>query len=319
MPTRTLMNKKQIRFISMKLLFATLLSSCGLILFTPSAKADDAVIQGNGACWFWRIDITGDEEGDIGELTIYEKCDEEDRINWDGYDSFGIGSVGGRKFDWSLANTVFVNGVLAGNQIVIPGEAGTTTEGSTYTITFSQNNVTYLINSTSPLADLRITGNLGSDSGTTFMNLGPYFISYQDRNDNNGIPSEDPIFLWESNVTLTPDRDGSTTLEKGDQLVRASITGNTLQIKHYAYAHKRAGFTSSGEFFNSFLKFVQEDKNRTDVFTIDWRPQPTVALRQTSNLSFDQSQYGSDTLSDPDGQLRKTIDSINAKYGNLLR
>ena len=44
-----------------------------------------------------------------------------------------------------------------------------------------------------------------------------------------------------------------------------------------------------------------------------------VMLRQTYNLSFDQSQHGSDTLSDPDGQLRKTIDSINAKYGNLLR
>jgi hypothetical protein len=46
---------------------------------------------------------------------------------------------------------------------------------------------------------------------------------------------------------------------------------------------------------------------------------PPSALRQTSNLSFDQSQYGSDTLSDPDGQLRKTLDSINAKYGNLLK
>jgi hypothetical protein len=46
---------------------------------------------------------------------------------------------------------------------------------------------------------------------------------------------------------------------------------------------------------------------------------PTPALRQTSNLSFDQSQHGSDTLSDPDGQLRKTIDSINAKYGNLIK
>ena len=48
-------------------------------------------------------------------------------------------------------------------------------------------------------------------------------------------------------------------------------------------------------------------------------PAPAPALRQTSNLSFDQSQYGSDTLSDPDGQLRKTIDSINAKYGNLIK
>lgn len=46
---------------------------------------------------------------------------------------------------------------------------------------------------------------------------------------------------------------------------------------------------------------------------------PAPALRQTSNLSFDQSQHGSDTLSDPDGQLRKTLDSINAKYGNLIK
>jgi len=50
-----------------------------------------------------------------------------------------------------------------------------------------------------------------------------------------------------------------------------------------------------------------------------WNGPAAPALRQTSNLSFDQSQYGSDTLSDPDGQLRKTIDSINAKYGNLLK
>jgi hypothetical protein len=50
-----------------------------------------------------------------------------------------------------------------------------------------------------------------------------------------------------------------------------------------------------------------------------WDGVPTQALRQTSNLSFDQSQHGSDTLSDPDGQLRKTLNSINAKYGNLLR
>jgi len=44
-----------------------------------------------------------------------------------------------------------------------------------------------------------------------------------------------------------------------------------------------------------------------------------VMLRQTSNLSFSQSQYGSDTLSDPDGQLRKILDSVNAKYGNLIK
>lgn len=49
-----------------------------------------------------------------------------------------------------------------------------------------------------------------------------------------------------------------------------------------------------------------------------WGGVPTQALRQTSNLSFDQSQYGTDTLSDPDGELRKTIDSINTKFGSLI-
>jgi hypothetical protein len=44
-----------------------------------------------------------------------------------------------------------------------------------------------------------------------------------------------------------------------------------------------------------------------------------VSVRQSSNLTFTQSRYGSDTLSDPDGELRKTIDSIDAKYGYLIK
>jgi hypothetical protein len=44
-----------------------------------------------------------------------------------------------------------------------------------------------------------------------------------------------------------------------------------------------------------------------------------VYVRQTSNLTFAQSLYGSDTLSDPDGELRKTVDQIMAKYGSLIK
>ncbi len=44
-----------------------------------------------------------------------------------------------------------------------------------------------------------------------------------------------------------------------------------------------------------------------------------VYVRQTSNLTFAQSLYASDKLSDPDGQLRKTVDAIDAKYGNLIK
>ena len=44
-----------------------------------------------------------------------------------------------------------------------------------------------------------------------------------------------------------------------------------------------------------------------------------VYVRQTTNLTFAQSLYGSDTLSDPDGQLRKTVDQIMNKYGSLIK
>jgi len=42
-------------------------------------------------------------------------------------------------------------------------------------------------------------------------------------------------------------------------------------------------------------------------------------VRRTSNLSFAQSLYSSDTLSDPDGQLRSTVDQIMNKYGSLIK
>ena len=55
-----------------------------------------------------------------------------------------------------------------------------------------------------------------------------------------------------------------------------------------------------------------------------WSPAPVAApasvyVRQTSNLTFAQSLYASDTLSDPDGELRKTVDQIMAKYGSLIK
>jgi len=48
-------------------------------------------------------------------------------------------------------------------------------------------------------------------------------------------------------------------------------------------------------------------------------PAPAPDVRRTYNLSFGQSLHGSDTLSDSDGQLRKTVDSIDAKYGYLIK
>jgi hypothetical protein len=49
-------------------------------------------------------------------------------------------------------------------------------------------------------------------------------------------------------------------------------------------------------------------------------PKPVETyVRKSTNLQFNEAMYGSDKLSDPDGQLRSTVDSINAKYGYLIK
>ena len=50
-----------------------------------------------------------------------------------------------------------------------------------------------------------------------------------------------------------------------------------------------------------------------------WNGVSTANVRQTSNLSFAQSLHASDTLSDEDGELRKTVDQIMNKYGSLIK
>ena len=50
-----------------------------------------------------------------------------------------------------------------------------------------------------------------------------------------------------------------------------------------------------------------------------WSGISTANVRRTSNLSFAQSLYASDTLSDEDGQLRATVDQIMNKYGSLIK
>ena len=45
---------------------------------------------------------------------------------------------------------------------------------------------------------------------------------------------------------------------------------------------------------------------------------PELNQRQTKNLSFGNSYFGTDTLSDPDGELRKLVDAISKDFGELL-
>ena len=50
-----------------------------------------------------------------------------------------------------------------------------------------------------------------------------------------------------------------------------------------------------------------------------WNGVSTANVRRSSNLTFAQSLYASDTLSDEDGQLRATVDQIMNKYGSLIK
>lgn len=274
-------------------------------------------VQGDGACWRWDIESGPNYlDSTITELTIFENCNEGVVINSDLYDGFGYGSVDGEQFTWNVLNAFDEDRRLIGDRLVILGVGSN--EGSTYTITFADNNVTYEIVSPTP-TDLLISGDLGSDSNTRFITLGDQRFSYQAGDNQLPIDDDgmDPILLWETNGSIEfPNRDPDEQDE-----VEVFITGDTLRLKHYAFAFRNDGFTSSEQFFDSFLKFVNENKSRTDVFSIDYgkpKAKPSAPARQTHNLSFDQSFYGSDYLADPKGEIRSILNEINKKYGNLI-
>jgi hypothetical protein len=71
---------------------------------------------------------------------------------------------------------------------------------------------------------------------------------------------------------------------------------------------------SNGDGGNLYLKQVWSWNG------ISAAPAPAeVYVRKSTNLQFHEAMYGSDKLSDPDGQLRKTVDAIDAKYGYLIK
>jgi hypothetical protein len=48
-------------------------------------------------------------------------------------------------------------------------------------------------------------------------------------------------------------------------------------------------------------------------------PQAPAPVRQTTNLKFDGSFFGTDKLADPKGEMRAMLDAIDAKYGKLIK
>jgi hypothetical protein len=307
------------------------LSTAGLIFLTPTASAEQVSIQGDGGVWVWSLDLDFPQFNNILDLEIYETSDLENEINRDGYDGWGRGTVNDVIFDWFGSSAEFEDGELVGSEIIIPGTAvGAQVNEDTYTVSFSNNNVTYLIESTDPTDELVIFGDLGSDGYSFYTTLGSHFISYQ-RDTVTGLPTggdvvvlpgPDPIFKWETN--------GFIDFENENDEPTVFITGQRLELTQYAYAYRNDGFTSPEEFFASFLRFIDEDKTRTDVFDINYWTAPAPApvpapkpvetyVRKSTNLQFNEAMYGSDKLSDPDGQLRTTVDAIDAKYGYLIK
>jgi len=65
--------------------------------------------------------------------------------------------------------------------------------------------------------------------------------------------------------------------------------------------------------------FLDGGNNSVDYLKQVWTWNGPESSRKSSNLTFKESLYDSDKLSDPDGQLRITIDAIDAKYGYLIK
>jgi hypothetical protein len=286
-------------------LFAPLLTVF-LIISSNAANANyDYTVPGSEADWEWEIE-TNDQDG-VDDLFIYDKNGEE--INGDLFDDFGVFSIDGDEFDTSSSDGDIVEG-----QITFLGEAETNTEGGSVTWIFSDNYVRQVLISANP-EDLEIYGDVGSDDNTTWLTQGTYLLSYENNEDGTG-PADDPIILWETDGEIKSD--GEDSRVDGNDEVLVTANGTSLTVTMYAYAHRNDGTLDTTTFFQRFESFISENKLRTDIFTTSYGAvQKKAALRMNSNLTFTESQYGSDMLSDPDGELRKLINSIALKYGNL--
>ena len=85
-----------------------------------------------------------------------------------------------------------------------------------------------------------------------------------------------------------------------------------IRVSSYAYWNQTSSepYTTTTPTESYILSYTGFSRG-----TVDTR----VTTRQSHNLSFSKSLFGSDTLSDPDGQLRKTVDSINKQWGSLIK
>ncbi len=248
---------------------------------------------GDGTRWEWDID---DNAGDTGELNDVDIQLNGEDLNTDAYDGTGNPYVDEIEFD---ADDLVEEDTVDGSYSYSYAEEDGTS--ATMTVTITGNNVTYTLTAANANL-LEIYYNVGSDEDSTFTTLDGKFISYEAGGANG--PDNDPIIYW---VT-----DGTITYEDGEDTDFVSTNSNSLTLKHYIYAHDNDSSLSTEEYLNLFIQWVNENVERMDVFTPAWRPSATVSIkvRPTANLTFAESQFGSDLLSDPTGELRRLVDRI---------
>ena len=155
-----------------------------------------------------------------------------------------------------------------------------------------------------------------------FKNLAGFDVTYT--SNNVIVPSWNPIQsdpIDDVVVNAIGGSNGEVESTVAFENIEAQLTlGGNPMIDEDWFAGK-FGFISYDQYY--LFRF------RTDGQWVDSPPAPAPApapaatapvfVRQSSNLTFAQSLYASDTLSDEDGELRKTVDQIMLKHGSLIK
>jgi hypothetical protein len=109
---------------------------------------------------------------------------------------------------------------------------------------------------------------------------------------------------------LAEDNDGGPGLSAA---LIGSLPDGDYVIRVTTSAYWQMGFTPDGNFSLEYVGFVTRSS------AANQQGAQTQNVRKTTNLSFGNSLYGTDMLADPDGELRKTVDSINSNFGSLIK
>ena len=278
------------------------------ITFNPTAAmATDYDVVGTEATWRWHV-----YDDSIMELEIDENGGTfSPALNWDGFDNFGYVDINGTRFNTNGSSAAISGGSVTFTDTDHPGD----------TVNYQfQDNWYQTTVSLDTAGSIKLFGNLGSDSEAEWITIDGKLFSYQ-KNLNNVV--KDPIFYWSTPPT--------TYTNGNDNPELLVVSGTSLTLKLHAFAHQENRDINHIDYMAKFAQFASENVNRTDIFNYTtWSPAPApspspspapveVHVRKSSNLQFHEAMYGTDKLSDPDGQLRKTVDAIDAKYGNLIK